>query len=99
VIRRVHPEKLPVFVTALSGLRTGADFRTIRIPGLFDEATMTNIRQTIATFQPVDLELDEFKRFGRFVVHDHPFFAELQETAIELVSELPENLSNQAITS
>ena len=56
VIRRVQPEKLPVFVAALSGLRTGADFRTKRIPGLFDDATMATIRQTIATFQLTDLE-------------------------------------------
>ena len=87
VIRRVQPEKLPDFVAALSGLRTGADFRTKRIPGLFDDATMATIRQTIATFQLTDLELHELKRFGRFVVHDHPFFTELQKRTIDLVSE------------
>ena len=87
VIRRVQPEKLPVFVAALSPLRTGADFRTKRIPRLFDDATMATIRQTIATFQLRELELDEFKRLGRFVVHDHPFFTDLQKRTIDLVSE------------
>src|SRR4029077_2759138 len=87
VIRRVQPEKLPVFVAALSGLRTGADFRTKRIPGLFDDATMATIRQAIATFQLTELEGHEIKRFGRFVVHDHPFFTELQKRTIDLVSE------------
>ena len=83
----MRPEKLPVFVEALSGLRTRADFRVKRIPELFDEATMAKIRQTIATFQLTDLELHEVKRFGRFVVHDHPFFTELQKKTIDLVSE------------
>jgi hypothetical protein len=87
VIRRLQPEKLADFVKALSGLRTGADFRTKKIPGLFDDATMATIRQTIATFQLTELELHELKKFGRFVVHDHPFFTELQKRTIDLVSD------------
>jgi hypothetical protein len=87
VIRRVQPETLPVFVAALSGLRTGADFRTKRITGLFDDTTMAAIRETITTFQLTNLEFHELKKFGRFVVHDHPFFAELQKKAIDVVSE------------
>jgi hypothetical protein len=87
VIRRVQPEKLPVFVEALSGLMTEADFRTKRITGLFDDATMATVRQTINTFQLTNLEFHELKKFGRFVVHDHPFFTELQKKAIDLVSE------------
>jgi hypothetical protein len=87
VIRRVQPEKLPVFVTALSGLRTGTDFRIKKISGLFDDATMATIRQTITTFQLTELELHELKKFGRFVVHDHPFFTGLQKKVIDLVSE------------
>jgi hypothetical protein len=87
VIRRVQPETLPVFVAALSRLRTGADFTTTRIRGLFDDATMATIRQTINTFQLTNLEFHELKKFGRFVVHDHPFFTELQNKAIDVVSE------------
>jgi hypothetical protein len=87
VIQQVQPEKLPVFVAALSGLRTGADFRIKKIPELFDEATMAAIRQTIVTFQPTDVEWHEANRFGRLVVHDHPFFTELQKRTIDLVSE------------
>ena len=87
VIRQVQPEKLPDFVAALSRLKTGADFRTKKIPRLFDEATMASIRQAIAAFQLTDLKLHELKRFGRFLVHDHPFFTELQKRTIDLVSE------------
>ena len=99
VIRRVQPEKLPVFVAALSGLRTGADFRTKKIPGLFDDATMAAIRQTVAMFKLTELEGHEIKRFGRFVVHDHPFFTELQKRTIDLEARPPGNLSKQAIIS
>jgi hypothetical protein len=87
VIQRVQPDKLPVFVEALSELRTGADFRVKRIPGLFDDATMATIRQTIASFQLTDLEGHEVKKFGRFVVHNHPFFTELQKRTIDFVSD------------
>lgn len=87
VIRRIQPDKLPAFLAALSGLRTRADFRVKRIPGLFDDATMATIRQTIASFQLTELELHEIKKFGRFVVHDHPFFTELHKRTIDLVSE------------
>jgi hypothetical protein len=87
VIQRVRPEKLPAFVAALSGLRTRPGFRTTTIPGLFDDATLATIKQTINTFQLTNLELHELKKFGRFVVHDHPVITELQKKTIHLVSE------------
>ena len=48
---------------------------------------MATIRQTINTFQLTTLEGHEVKKFGRFVVHDDPFFTELQKKTIGLVSE------------
>ena len=56
VIGRVQPEKLPVFVEALSGFMTGADFRIKRIKKLFDDATMATIRKKIASFHVTYLE-------------------------------------------
>jgi len=38
--------------------------------------------------KPTDLEFHEAKGFGRFVVHDHSFFTELQQHTAPLVSEI-----------
>jgi hypothetical protein len=48
---------------------------------------MAAIRQKISTFQLTEVELHEFKEFGRFVVHNNPFFTALQKKTIDLVSE------------
>jgi hypothetical protein len=53
----------------------------------FDDSTMEKIRHVAATLRPTDLEFHEARRFGRFVVHDHPVLTELQERTVPLVSE------------
>jgi hypothetical protein len=40
----------------------------------------------VASLRPTDLELHEARTFGRFVVHDHPYFTELQQHIVPLVS-------------
>jgi hypothetical protein len=45
------------------------------------------IRSVVASLRRKDLELHEARKFGRFVVHDHQFFTELQQRTIPLVSE------------
>ena len=39
------------------------------------------------SLRPSDLELHEARAFGRFVVHDHPMFLELQRRAAPIVSD------------
>lgn len=54
---------------------------------IFDHDVLGEIRRVTASLLPTDLELHEARKFGRFVVHDHPFFTELQQGTIPLVSE------------
>ncbi len=88
IIRAVRPEALPGFVDAFRILHTRADFKVKFFEQLFDAATLAEIKSAAATLRPTDLEFHEAQRFGRFVVHDHPFFAELQQRTVPWVSEV-----------
>jgi hypothetical protein len=88
IIRRVRPDALPAFLTAFRILHTRPDFKVKFLEQPFDDATLAEIRRVTASLQPTDLELHEARQFGRFVVHDHPFFAELQQRTVPWVSEI-----------
>jgi hypothetical protein len=88
IIRAVRPEALPAFVDAFRILHTRTDFKVKFLERPFDAATLSEIRRVRASLQPTDLELHEAQRFGRFVVHDHPFFTELQQRTVSWVSEI-----------
>jgi hypothetical protein len=87
IIRTVKPDALDGFLEALRVFHTPLDFRVKLVERAFDDETMRAIRQVVASLTPADLELHEVKTFGRFVVHDHPFFTELQRQIVPLVSE------------
>jgi hypothetical protein len=87
IIRAVRPDALAAFVDAFRVLHTRPDFRARFLEEPFDPATLSEIRRVTASFHPTDLEVYEARRFGRFIVHDHPFFTELQQKAIPWVSE------------
>jgi hypothetical protein len=88
IIRRVRPDALPAFVHAFHISHTRPDFKVKFLEQPFDEATLGEIRRVTASLRPTDLELHEARRFGRFVVHDHPFFTELQQRTVPWVSEV-----------
>jgi hypothetical protein len=82
-----HPEKLEEFETALSVFRTDPGFEPVLLDGLFDEEVLDRIRRTVASYGVDRLEVQELASFGRFVVHDDPYFLELQRGVRELISE------------
>jgi hypothetical protein len=88
VLARVRPDVLPEFVRTFDRLRTRLDFTVRKVDCTFDNQVMEKIRQTIRTLPPHLLENHEAEKFGRLVVHDHPFFTDLQRTLQPLVSEL-----------
>ena len=88
IIARVRPDALPAFVDAFRKLHTRLDFKVRFIERAFDDSTFADIKRTMATLRPMDLELHEAQRFGRFVLHDHPFFTELQQRTLPWISEL-----------
>ena len=88
IIRAVRPDALPTFVDEFRGLHTRLDFKVKFLEQPFDDAVLAEIRSVTASLRPTDLKLHEARSFGRFVVHDHPFFAELQQRTIPWVSEI-----------
>jgi hypothetical protein len=87
ILSKVRPDLLPTFLDALGVLRTSPGFRTTLLRQPFDEATRAAIGEVVASLRPADLELHEARGFGRFVVHDHPFFTQLQREIGPLVGE------------
>jgi hypothetical protein len=88
IIRNARPDALAAFVDAFRILHTRPDFRVKFLESPFDAATFAQIKCTTASLRPTDLELHEARQFGRFVVHDHPFFTKLQQQIVPWISEL-----------
>jgi hypothetical protein len=87
ILRRVRPQLLGAFVDAFRVLRTSPDFEVRRLDRVFDDDTMAEIRRVVQSLRPTDLELHEARMFGRFVVHDHPYFTALQHRTTGVVSD------------
>jgi len=86
-IARAHPARLTEFEARLAPLHTDPAFRVKPIDRVFDEDTLQSIRHAIRALKPAQLELHEVRDFGRFIVHDHPYFTELQRALAGLVGE------------
>ncbi len=88
--KRVLGEHRPDAVAALEQLvapfRTRPDFEVVELDRVLTDDVMSQLLQVVDGLRPSDLELHEARRFGRFVVHDHPFVSELQEQLVDLVS-------------
>jgi hypothetical protein len=87
LIRRVRPDKLPDFVQTFECLRTRPDFQVREFSRVVDDATMREMRGAVRTLPVAQLKIHEVRNFGRFVVHDLPFFTELQQSLTGFVSE------------
>ena len=88
LIREIKPSALADFVDAFRILHTRPDFRVKQIARPFNAETFAEIKRVAATLGPSQLELHEARTFGRFVVHDHPFFAEVQQRMVPFMSEI-----------
>lgn len=90
VIERVRPELLESFMQAFEPFRTRPDFAIRQLDRVFDDATMEKIKELVRTLNIQRLEAHEARAMGRFVVHDDPYFTELQASLTDRVSELVE---------
>ena len=90
IIARSYPSKLDEFVDCFNVLRTRPDFKIKEINGLLDQEKLTLVRNTINEIPMNKMELHEAKRFGRFIVHDHPVFLKMQAELTDMVSEMVE---------
>jgi hypothetical protein len=88
VIERVRPDMVGEFTYAFARLRTRPDFVVTKIEHVFDNEVIDQIQETIKTLPAEAYENHEIERFGRRVIHDHPFFTELQKAIQPRVCEL-----------
>ncbi len=82
-----YPDKLDDFIFALAPLRTDPGFSTSLITAALSDAQVDEAKLIIKEMHIGDWERHELARFGRLILHDHPFFTELQESLCERVSE------------
>ena len=86
-LARERPEALRSFVEAFKILETRPDFQVRRLARVFDDSVMTEIRRVVAGLRPVELNADEGRLFGRFLLRRHPYFNALQEQIVALVED------------
>ncbi len=82
----VAPEKVREFVGGFTPLEPRDGFEVIALEGLFDQATQQRIVETLRSIPPASQDSHEKQEFGRTIVHDHPYFVELQTQLLPLVS-------------
>lgn len=88
LVRTVKPAALSGFTDAFRVLETRSDFDVRLLDTVFSEDVLAEARRIAASFSPTELELHELRSFGRFVVHDNPYFTELQRQVAPLVEEV-----------
>lgn len=82
------PEALDDFVAGFEPLRPPYGFEIKTVPQLFDDPTARRVREIARSIPDAQRELHEVEHFGRDVVHDHPYFDELQRELLPQVNEL-----------
>ncbi len=88
IIERLRPGLLPRFVESFDRFRTRPDFAVQQIGPVFDETTMAKIKDTIRALRVDKIKTHETSTFGRLIVHNNPYFTELQATLTARISEL-----------
>ncbi|MFC3100266.1 hypothetical protein ACFODK_05100 [Altererythrobacter lauratis] len=87
-LAKVRPDAIDSFVEGFAPLHTPRDFQVREVEALFSEAELEPIRTVVRDLSSRELERHELEHFGRHVVHDHPYFVDLQLQLTALVSEL-----------
>lgn len=84
----VRPDKLDAFIAGFEPVRTPRDFAVKQVSELFAPDVLQEIRQVVANLPDAGLEMHEAESFGRKVVHDQPYFMQLQQDLVPLVGKL-----------
>ncbi|MCB2063016.1 MAG: hypothetical protein KDE25_06080 [Novosphingobium sp.] len=88
ILRREAPDRLEEFEQAMRVFRCPADYRVKVARGLFDDERLGQVKEIIRSIPRDVYWLDEVQQFGRLVVRDWPQFHALQETLVDVVSEM-----------
>jgi hypothetical protein len=83
-----HPQKLQEFVGAFNVFRTRPDYKIKHLPRLFDDETITELKQIMSKLEFDDKTKGELMSFGRFVEWNLPYATSLQEQVTDLVGDI-----------
>jgi len=87
-IRQNCPWRLDEFLQTFEVLKTRDDFvATKLVKPVFDATMLKKSRQLIRELTVEQHEKHEVSRMGRTIVHDHPYFNEIQRELVGLVSD------------
>lgn len=86
-IQRIKPSALQAFEDAMRPLRTDPQFHAKVLDRVLDNATLEQVRQVVKELRPLEFELHEAQQFKRFIIHDHPYFTEIQRQLTALVTD------------
>ena len=87
IIKQHAPHRLAEFINAFDPLRTRPDYQVEKINEVFEPTLLKEIRDFVDTLKTGEMEKQELLNFGRLVVHDDPYFNQLQKKLTDLVSE------------
>ncbi|WP_080237081.1 hypothetical protein [Spirosoma rigui] len=82
-----YPERLSEFEGKLSVFRTNPEFNVVTVGNLLSEEKLCEIKEHIKSIKMNDYEKQEFFNFGRLIMHDLPYFKQLQHELTQIVSE------------
>lgn len=86
-LSRAYPAKAEAFVEALATFRIAPDFTARQLAAFFEPERIAEIRDLIEGLPKSELETYELLPYGRLVLHDHPYFADLQAQLVGPVGE------------
>ena len=88
-LKEAAPDRLDSFVAGFAPLQKAANNSGVQpVSGVFEDEVHETIQRFIRNLPQDQLELHEEEQFGRRIVHDHQFVAQLQEAMLPRVSQL-----------
>jgi len=87
IIQQHCPHRLEGFIAGLEPLKTSADFQVKSFNHVIDNDTLHKAREIIRGLESSKMCKKEILNFGRFRLHNHPFFTRLQHVLTDLVCE------------
>lgn len=88
IVKSVYPDQIEAFEQAFDILRTDHAFREAKVSGVISPSRLEELRQVILEYPQEQLETQELLTFGRYVIHDHPVFDQLQQELTDQLSQL-----------
>lgn len=88
IVALYHPGRLADFLGEFNALQTRKDYQTASFTNFLDAEKLAEIKDVIESVSNKEIETHEILDFGRLVVHDLPYFNDMQESLCDQMSEV-----------